>query len=82
MQHMAPHNNMAHHIKIKPTVQPWWTNCLLPSPLISRSHNHILLLRRRRSHAIITPYGQCKNNGENPLPLRDVTVFYLPRRFN
>ena len=77
MQHMA-YNNMAHHIKIKPTLQPWWTICLIPSPLISPSPNHILLCRRCLPHAIVTLYGRCKNNGENPWPLRDVTVFYSP----
>ena len=77
MQHMA-YNNMAHHIKIKPTLQPWWTICFIPSPLISPSPNHILLCRRCLPHAIVTLYGRCKNNGENPWPLRDVTVFYSP----
>jgi hypothetical protein len=32
----------------------------LPSPLIYHARNHIFIHRRRRSHAIITPYGRRK----------------------
>ena len=49
----------------------------LPSPLIYLAPSHILLPRRRRSHAIITPYGQRQKNGENKLRLRDFTVLTL-----
>ena len=49
----------------------------LPSPLIYHAPNHILLPRRRRSHAIITPYGRRQKNGENKLRLRDFTVLTL-----
>ena len=49
----------------------------LPSPLIYHGPNHILLPRRRRSHAIITPYGRRQKNGENKLRLRDFTVLTL-----
>ena len=48
-----------------------------PSPLKSPFPNHILPCRRRRLHAIITPNGQRKNNGENSLRLCDFTVLTL-----
>jgi hypothetical protein len=41
------------------------------------SPNHILPCRRRRLHAIITPNGQRKNNGENSSRLCDFTVLTL-----
>jgi hypothetical protein len=50
----------------------------LPSPLIYHAPNHIFLHRRRRSHAIITPYGRRKKNGENKLSLRDFTASRSP----
>ena len=55
---------------------PWQTN-RLSRPLIYHAPNNIFLHRRRRSHAITTPYRRRKNNGENQSRLRAVTVCSL-----
>ncbi len=73
-----------HHCGTSGTAHQPWKQFLtmaeklpLPSPLIYHAPNHILLPRRRRSHAIITPYGRRQKNGENKLRLRDFTVLTL-----